>query len=64
MDDRTYRRLCREHRIEDKERELWILNDEGLYNWWKSTRLPMTTFIRENRREIGEAILRVLGYDN
>lgn len=25
-------------RIDDRERELWIQNDEGLYNWWRRSR--------------------------
>lgn len=40
----------------DRERELWVLNDEGLHSWWKSTRMSMRQFIRENRQEIDEAI--------
>jgi hypothetical protein len=46
--------------MNNKERELWIQNDEGLYRWWKSTRMSMTAFIKENRNEIDEAINRVL----
>lgn len=44
----------------DADREEWILNDEGLYMWWKSSRMPMRRFVRENRREIDEAIDRAL----
>ena len=25
-----------EYRLNDRERRLWILNDEGLYNWARS----------------------------
>jgi hypothetical protein len=44
----------------DEERRQWILNDEGLYNWQRGSRLSMTRFIRENRKEIDEAIDNVL----
>lgn len=47
--------------LNNRERELWVMNDEGLYNWWKSSRLSMRNFIRENRAEIDQAILRALG---
>jgi hypothetical protein len=42
------------------EREMWIRNDEGLYSWWKSTRLPMSKFIKENKVEIDELIDSVI----
>lgn len=41
------------------EREQWINNDEGLYRWWKSSRLPLRQFIRENREDIAAAIRNV-----
>jgi hypothetical protein len=28
--------LKRNFRIDDEERRLWVLNDEGLYNWARS----------------------------
>lgn len=46
--------------LNDKDRGQWIDNDEGLYNWWKSTRQSKRTFIRENRQEIDRAINNVL----
>lgn len=46
--------------INDEERRLWVLNDEGLYNWWQSTRLPLRKFLRDNRVEIDAAIDRAL----
>jgi hypothetical protein len=46
--------------LNDDEREQWINNDEGLYSWWRSSRLSMRNFIRENRAEISEAISRAL----
>lgn len=36
------------------------MNDEGLYNWYLRSRLPMSAFIRANRAEIDAAILPVL----
>jgi hypothetical protein len=38
----------------------WIDNDEGLYVWWKRSRLGKGRFIRENRAELEEAIRSVL----
>lgn len=33
--DKVIRNACPNARINDEERRLWILNDEGLYNWAK-----------------------------
>jgi hypothetical protein len=38
----------------------WIDNDEGLYVWWKRSKLNKTMFIRENREELERCIGRVL----
>lgn len=46
--------------MNNTEREQWISNDEGLHNWWKSTRLPMRRFIKENRDEIDAVIRNVV----
>ena len=46
--------------LNDNDREQWVNNDEGLYSWWKSTRQPIRTFVRENRDELTEAINKVL----
>lgn len=35
--------------MNNKEREMWVLNDEDLYNWWKSTKLSMTRFLKDKR---------------
>lgn len=43
-------------KLNNKAREQWILNHEGLYNWFKSERKSMSTFIRENRAEIDKVI--------
>ena len=37
--DVAIRRACPNCRIDDAERRLWILNDEGLYNWARSERV-------------------------
>ena len=42
--------------MNDTEREQWIDNDEGLYNWRRSERLSMREFIRKNREEIDRVI--------
>ena len=48
--------------MNDGEREDWINNDEGLYDWWRSSefRGNINKFIRANRAEIDEAISPVL----
>jgi hypothetical protein len=38
----------------------WIDNDEGLYNWHRQSRKSKTAFIKENRKELVEAINGVL----
>lgn len=42
--------------LNDNDREEWVNNDEGLYSWWKSTRQPIRTFVRENRARLTEMI--------
>jgi len=37
----------------------WIDNDEGLYNWWKSSHMSKSQFIRENRAELVSCINNV-----
>lgn len=46
--------------LNDREREQWIQNDEGLYNWWKSTRQAVSKFIKENREELDRLIMAAL----
>jgi len=31
--DKAIRNVCSNCKIDDEERENWIMNDEGLYNW-------------------------------
>jgi hypothetical protein len=40
----------------DSDRSVWIDNDEGLYDWWKKSKLSKREFIKQNRKEIDEAI--------
>jgi len=49
----------RVNRINDEERCLWILNDEGLYNEQRRSRKSMRAFIRENREMIDGCIRNV-----
>ncbi len=46
--------------MNDRERQMWIDNDEGLYRMWKCSRQPMRTFIRENRTELTQFIKETL----
>jgi hypothetical protein len=39
--DAAIKRVCPDIRLNDKERRLWILNDEGLYNWAHSERVNL-----------------------
>jgi hypothetical protein len=52
-------RAERPARLNDDERSQWIDNDEGLYNWFRSSRQSKRAFIRANRAEIDAAILAV-----
>ncbi len=55
----------KKQRLNDKEREDWIQNNEDLYDWWKESRKSITTFIREHRADIDTIINHELHrYDN
>jgi hypothetical protein len=43
--------------LNDNDREEWIINDEGLLSWQRSSRLGMRAFIRANRAELDEQII-------
>lgn len=49
--------------MNDRERELWVMNDEGLYRWFKRSRQGMRRFIRDNREELTQIIQRALGIE-
>ena len=42
--------------MNDEERRLWVLNDEGLYDWFKSSRMGLYEFINANRTELTDII--------
>jgi hypothetical protein len=46
--------------MNDKDREDWVNNDEGLYDWRIRSRLSMRNFLKQNRKEIDAAINKVL----
>lgn len=56
--------------LNERERELWVMNDEGLYNDWREWKRQQRRrgastatrkYLRENREEIDAAINRRLG---
>ncbi len=50
----------RRQTLNDDDRRQWIDNDEGLYGWQRSSRLPMREFIRQNRAELDSFIQAAL----
>jgi hypothetical protein len=42
--------------INNEERRLWVLNDQGLYNMWRDAKGPLAVFIREHKEEIDKHI--------
>jgi hypothetical protein len=40
--------------------EQWVNNDEGLYRWWKSSRMSLRAFVRDNRAELERVIQAAL----
>jgi aspartate/tyrosine/aromatic aminotransferase len=42
--------------MNNDDRREWVLNDEGLYRWWKSERTSMVKFLKEHRSELDEYI--------
>ena len=49
--------------MNDQDREQWVMNDESLYNWWLSTRMGITVFVRKYRAELTAAINRALNVE-
>jgi hypothetical protein len=45
--------------MNDRERENWIDNDEGLYRMWRSSHSAKRKFIRSNRSVIDAVIENV-----
>ena len=48
-------------RLNDQDRAQWIDNNEGLYLWWKGSRLSKRAFIRQNRNELTTCINNAMG---
>jgi len=48
------------HAITHADITQWIDNDEGLYNWWKRSRLSKREFIKQNKEELTACIKKVL----
>lgn len=46
--------------MNDEERRLWVLNDEGLYNCYIRSHMGLYAFVREYREELTEAINRAM----
>jgi hypothetical protein len=49
----------RKFTINDTDREDWVRNDSGLYNWWRSEmrgEKKLREFVRSHRSEIDEVI--------
>ena len=42
--------------MNDVERKLWVQNDEGLYNWWRDSKLNLAAFVKEHREELTRVI--------
>lgn len=52
------RGICK---LNNDDRRQWIDNDEGLYNWQRSSRQSVSAFIRDNKTELDRAICGALG---
>ena len=46
--------------LNDNDRRDWVNNDEGLYDWWKSSGIGLYRFVRENRAELTRIITAAL----
>ena len=49
-----------EKRLTQSDIGQWIDNDEGLYNWWRSSRQSKRNFIKENFQDLQLCINEVL----
>lgn len=45
--------------MNDEQRKEWVMNDEGLYNLYRSTRLKIRQWVQENRALIDTVINNV-----
>ncbi len=55
--------LTERNTITNDDREDWIDNDRGLYDWWKETGLSKNTFMTDYKSEIDNVITNALGTD-
>lgn len=46
--------------MDDEERIIWVRNDYNLYQSWKSSRLGIYQYVKENRKEITDYINKKL----
>jgi hypothetical protein len=46
--------------MNESERTQWVLNDEGLYDWWQEEGGSVQSFVRRNRVELDLLITRTL----
>jgi hypothetical protein len=49
--------------MNDRERTLWVQNDEGLYRWWRSERKPLAKFIKDNREQLDAIINKAINQE-
>jgi len=47
--------------MNDRERQMWVDNHEGLYNMHRASRKSMRRFLREHRAEVDAVINAQLG---
>ncbi|MBW2986863.1 hypothetical protein KY333_05835 [Candidatus Woesearchaeota archaeon] len=47
--------------MNDEERKMWVMNDEGLYNWWKESHIGLNEFVKRNRETLTGIINKKLG---
>jgi len=46
--------------MNDSERRDWVENDEGLYEMWKASRMPISKFVRMYRNELDNLIQPIM----
>ena len=51
--------MARKPTINDKDREQWVNNDEGLYDLWRRSGKGITVWVRANRPMIDAVIKAV-----
>jgi hypothetical protein len=50
-------------KLNDSQREDWIANDEGLYDWHRLSGLSVRAFMRKHRAELDDAITKMMNGD-